>query len=455
MLPQEFEKRMKKLLGDEFDAFSLALECEPVKALRLTHIKGETPDNLDELCGITLSPIPYVTGGYIINEGKEGLGNTPAHHAGMFYMQDPGAMISAEAVDILPGMWVADLCAAPGGKSTQAAVKIGDDGFLLSNEYVPKRAKILVGNIERLGIKNAIVTSLDTAKLKELYSSVFDVVIADAPCSGEGMFRKSDEALTEWSEDNVLLCKKRQSAILENAAGLVKGGGALVYSTCTYSLEENEMVVDEFLDTHPDFYLDDATDRVISVTSPGIVFDGARCRELYKCRRFYPHKSAGEGQFVAVLRRNGATVPKFNYKDCATALQKDKLSIIEDFFDKNLISRPDGRIARVGENIVLIAHGCPVPPYSVFSSGVLIGEIRGKNLFPSHQFFSVYGNLFKRRVNLTEQKDITGYLCGEEIPDKADTGNGYCAVCYRGFTLGGGKISGGMIKNHYPKGLRL
>lgn len=455
MLPQEFEKRMEKLLGDEFSAFSRALECEPVKALRLTPIKGEAPDNLDELCGIKLSPISYVTGGYIINEGKEGLGNSPAHHAGIFYMQDPGAMISAEAVDILPGMWVADLCAAPGGKSTQAAAKIGEGGFLLSNEYVPKRAKILVGNIERLGIKNAIVTSLDTAKLSELYSGIFDVVLADAPCSGEGMFRKCGEALNEWSVENVIMCKSRQSEILNNAAALIKGGGALVYSTCTYSLEENEMVIDDFLDTHPDFYLSDATDRVISVTSPGIVFGGAKCHELHKCRRFYPHKSAGEGQFVAVLRKAGDTVPKFNYKDCAAPLKKDKLSVVEDFFDKNLTERPKGRIAQVGENIVLIAHGCPVPPFSVFSSGTLIGEIRGKNLFPSHQFFTVYGNLFKRRVTLTDAQRIQAYLRGEEIPDISDTGIGYCAVCYHGFTLGGGKISGGMIKNHYPKGLRL
>jgi 16S rRNA C967 or C1407 C5-methylase (RsmB/RsmF family)/NOL1/NOP2/fmu family ribosome biogenesis protein len=454
MLPIEFTERMKRLLKNDFDAFSSALESNAVKALRLTSFKG-SPCDIEALCGIRLSKIPYVKDGYIIEDGAEGLGNSAAHHAGMFYMQDPGAMISAEAVDIDEGMWVADLCAAPGGKSTQAAAKIGESGFLLSNEYVPKRAKILVGNLERLGIKNAMVTSLDTSRLAELYTAVFDVVITDAPCSGEGMFRKCDEALTEWSEENVLLCKRRQSEILNNAAALVKSGGALIYSTCTYSTEENEMVVDEFLSTHPDFYLTDATERVRAVTADGVTFDGAISRDLSKCRRFYPHVSRGEGQFVAVMRWRSEICATFNYKDNATVPKRDILDTVEAFFRDNLVKRPEGRILKVSENIVLISHGCPVLPYSVFSSGVLIGEIRGKNLFPSHHFLSAYGNLFKRQVNLTDADAVRSYLKGEEIPDKYNTGNGFCAVCYHGFTLGGGKISGGMIKNHYPKGLRL
>jgi len=455
MLNEKFKKRMQKLLGDEYGEFISALESrDAVRAVRVNTLKCGISDILES--GISLKKIPYADDGFILNDG-DGIGNTPEHHSGMLYVQDPGAMATANALDIREGWRVIDLCSSPGGKSGQAAAKIKDSGFLHSNEYVPKRAKTVVSNFERLGIKNAFVTSLDTAELPKLYSEFFDLVIADVPCSGEGMFRKSDEAIVDWSEENVLGCAERQRYIMENAAPLVCGGGYLLYSTCTYSLEENEMIIDSFLDAHSDFHLVEVKEALKNATCDGIVFPGAKCSSLSMCRRFYPHKSEGEGQFIALMKRDELPSKKQTilYKDAAKSLTKDESAAINKFFSENLVSRPGERIVKVGENIIILSHGYPVPPKSVFSAGVLLGTVQKGLLFPSHQFFSAYGKLFKRRQNLLRgDARIKKFLSGEEI-DADFAESGYVAVLYEGAVLGGGKASLGKIKNHYPKGLRI
>ena len=365
-------------------------------------------------------------------------------------------MASAAALDIEPDWWVADLCAAPGGKSSQVAERLGENGFLLSNEYVPKRAKIIVGNFERLGVKNAIVTSLDTAVLKGMYEHIFDLVIVDAPCSGEGMFRKSEEAVDDWSEDNVSLCAKRQREILDNAEGLVKPGGYLIYSTCTYSPEENEQNVEGFLMAHPDFKLVKVRDKLIEKTSGAISQYAKNTPNIEYARRFYPHVSDGEGQFVALLKRekNEHKKQRILYKDEAKPLSKQESAVVASFFKDALSEAPKGRVVKVGDNIVLVAHSCPIPRGSVFMSGVLIGQIKGSVLVPHHQFFSAYGGLFKNRIELTRcDERVKQYLSGEEI-EAEEKMKGWCSVFFEGAALGGGKASDGKIKNHYPKGLR-
>ncbi len=451
MLPEKFEARMKDLLGDSYAAFHRELtEGAAVRGFRINSLKCESEKDI----ALPFLPLSYVRDGYLLTEEYPGLGNTPMHGAGMIYVQDPGAMASAAALDIQPGMWIADLCAAPGGKSTQVASLLGNDGFILSNEYVPKRAKILVSNFERMGITCGMVTSLDTADIAGLFDSVFDAVIADAPCSGEGMFRKDVPAIEEWSEENVRACRIRQIGILNNAAHLVKRGGKLLYSTCTYSIQENESVVDEFLDTHPDYRLLEVNESLRKVTADGIVFDGAKSTELYKCRRFYPHISPGEGQFLALFERKDANDGEILYKEVCKSPSREHMKIIDAFFRDNMTRVPVGRIIMQGDMPILVPHKCPIIPRGVFLSGVLIGEIRGKNLFPSHQFFSAYGRDFMRRELLTDESAVK-YLAGEEIPTSSFDGSGYCALLYKNAPLGGGKASGGIIKNHYPKGLRV
>ena len=456
MLDEKFKIRMTALLGKEYGEFADALEKDAVRGLRINTLKADI-EKATLAFEDKLTPLSYAEDGFILND-TDGLGNTPEHHSGMIYIQDPGAMATANALDILPGWSVLDMCAAPGGKSGQAAAKIGEGGFLLSNEFVPKRAKTVVSNFERLGIKNAVVTSLDTSELPKLFSGIFDLVIADVPCSGEGMFRKSSEALSEWSEENVAACAKRQKEIMKNASPLVKPGGYLLYSTCTYSLEENEMIIDEFLCDNPDYELVPVKEALHRATRDGIVFDGAKCENLNLTRRFYPHVSDGEGQFIALLQRsaNSDILQTILYKDAAKPLTKEENAAVKRFFDENLTEVPSRRIVKVGENIVILSHGCPIPPKSVFSAGVLLGTVEKGLLFPSHQFFSAYGRLFLRQENLSRGDSRTiKYLRGEEIEAKDITKGGWCAVTYEGVTLGGGKASLGKIKNHYPKGLRI
>ncbi len=447
MLPERFKERMQELLGEEYPLLESALGEPNVRGVRVNTTKISVEDFLS-VTSLALSKIDYAEDGFI-PENTDGIGKTAEHHAGMFYVQDPGAMATVKALGIEKGWRVLDACAAPGGKASQLASAVGESGFLLANEYLPKRAKIIVSNFERLGIKNAVVTSLDTAKIADMFSGYFDLVLCDAPCSGEGMFRKYDEALTEWSEENVLSCAERQKEILGNLAGVVRSGGYLLYSTCTYSKEENEGVVADFLLSHPEFSLRPVDERLRAATAQGL--DG-----FDEARRFYPHLTRGEGQFIALMKKdeNFGILPTILYKENVKQPTKEEIAIAKKFLSDNLSGRVDARLIKWGEYIALIPHDLPLPPYSVFMPGVILGEIKKGNFFPHHQFFSAYGKDFKLRENLKcGDARVEKYLRGEEIETEGGE-SGWCAVLYEGVALGGGKISGGRIKNHYPKGLR-
>ena len=439
---------MKNILGGEYEDFLKALGNEPVRGVRVNTLKTDVDTVVTESDG-TLIPLSYNELGFILTDG-DGVGNGAAHHAGMYYVQDPGAMATVSALDVQPGWRVLDTCAAPGGKSTQLAALIGEGGFLHANEFVPKRAKIAVSNLERMGVRNAVVTSLDTAVLGEIYDGYFDLVVCDAPCSGEGMFRKSDEAVSEWSEDNVSACAKRQLEILCNVAGTVKSGGYLLYSTCTYSTEENEDTVSAFLKSHPDFTLAPAKEALACVTADGI---GENMR---LCRRFYPHRAPGEGQFIALLRKEKTEkTPTILYKDAAKPLNKEELSVVKKFFSECFCVIPEGRLVKHGELIAIVPEHCPIPPRSVFMAGVLVGEVSRGILRPHHQLFSAYGQNMKMRLDLKKgDPRVAKFLRGEELELLGESLDGWCAVSYEGSVIGGGKCSGGRVKNHYPKGLR-
>ena len=447
MLPEKFKERMKDILGEEYSKFEKALEEPNVRAIRVNTTKISVESFLSKT-RLSLSPIDYASDGFI-PETADGIGKTPEHHAGMFYVQDPGAMATVKALEIQPGWRVLDACSAPGGKASQLASAIGDKGFLLANEYTPKRAKIIVSNFERLGIRNALVTSLDTAKLGEMFHSYFNLVLCDAPCSGEGMFRKYDEAITEWSEENVRLCAERQREILNNLANTVMPGGYLLYSTCTYSREENEWTVADFLENHPEYSLCEVGKKLLSATSNGL--DG-----MTEARRFYPHITSGEGQFIALMKKqeDPGDLSTILYKESIKPPTKEELSVVNKFIFDNISTSLDGRIIKWGDFLALIPHSLPIPPISVFMPGIMLGEVKKGNFFPHHQLFSAYGQAFKRRENLTsEDERAEKYLRGEEIYTESND-SGWCAILYEGTPLGGGKISSGRIKNHYPKGLR-
>ncbi len=387
-LPQAFSERMKMLLDNEFEEYVKSFDLPPVKAFRINtaKVKNDCFSKFDELSS---GKISYVESGFYLDYEK--IGNHPYHHAGMLYVQEPAAMVPAECVEIDPSWCVLDMCAAPGGKSTQLKNKLGDDGVLVSNEIISSRCKILTGNIERLGLKNTVTTCMDTKKLASVFPDTFDLIMCDAPCSGEGMFRKDAVAISEWSEDNVKMCAARQEEILENAVKLLKNGGYIIYSTCTYSLEENEMIIDSFLQRHPEFQLVKATERVVENTSDGICFQGCKCENMHFARRCYPHKTKGEGQFVAVLKN---TLPYTEYGKLQLQKPQKINNAVFDFLKNTLESFDESKVRLYNGNPVYFTPDFPVKDGTAFSCGITIGEIKKNYILPHHQFFMGLGDCF-------------------------------------------------------------
>lgn len=447
-LPEEFEYRMKTLLGDEYNLYIQKLEEPPQRAFRVNTNKISV-EEFEKICPFEREKIPYTENGYYFD--YDGIGNHPFHHAGMIYVQEPGAMAPAECIDIEPDWRILDLCAAPGGKSSQLRNKLGENGVLVSNEIIPSRCKILTGNTERMGFRNTVTTCLDAKRIAKLYPETFDMIMVDAPCSGEGMFRKEEIAVSEWSVRNVKMCADRQREILEDVLPSLKKGGFIIYATCTFSLEENEMTVDAFLQNHTDFEIIPVKQKVAENTADGIFYDGCKCKNISYARRFYPHKSKGEGQFMAVLHN---TCESFLHSKMPVLQNCVTDKTVTDFLDSTLVEYNKENVMIYNGNPVYFTPDFPVSKGTAFSCGVTIGEIRKNYIQPHHQFFSAMGHLFKRKINFSsESSEIRKYLHGEEF--NTDCDNGWAVVTVDGCAVGGVKVSNGKAKNHYPKGLRL
>ncbi len=447
-LPIEFKKRMQRLLGSEYEQYEKAVnDNKPVRGFRVNTDKISLED-FEKLNIFGGEKIPYVENGFYLDYDK--VGNHPYHHAGMIYVQEPGAMAPAECVAIQPDWKILDMCAAPGGKSTQLKNKLGKNGVLVSNEIIASRCKILTGNIERSGFKNAVTTCMDTKRLARTFPETFDLIMVDAPCSGEGMFRKEEIAIDEWSEDNVKMCAARQAEILANAAAALKSGGYIVYATCTFSPEENEMTVDSFLKAYPEFEIVPVSEKVQQYTADGIFFDGCECENIRYTRRFYPHKAPGEGQFMAVLHHTGEV---YTFKSAPKKAEKIDKTVF-DFLDDVLVDYDKNHVQMYNGNPVYFTPDFDVPKGAAFSCGITIGEIKKNYIQPHHQFFMGMGESFRRKIELTADDEKTKkYLHGEEID--TDCPNGWAVVTVDGCSVGGAKVSNGKAKNHYPKGLRL
>ena len=451
--PSAFTERMEKMLGDEYPAFINELENgEPSKAL---FFNGKHDIDIEKK--LYLTPIPFAENSYYFD--FDGIGNTPLHHGGAFYIQDPSAMATIASVRHLEFKNLLDCCASPGGKTLSASLLAKDGGITVSNEFSVSRCKTLVGNIERFAMKNVIVTNYDMTEkndLHQVYPGFFDLVICDAPCSGEGMFRKyPEQALGDWSVGNVLLCARRQSMILDNAASLVKNGGYLLYSTCTFSMDENELQIDSFLKSHPEFSLVPVSEEVIKVTSDGYIPDG--CDDnLRMCRRFYPHISKGEGQFIALMQKSdsfNSDKEKSKYVSPLSKPSEAEIKALREFVSKAMTEFDFSKVYKYNDNLIYIDFDGKIPSKKVFSCGVKLGVIEKNRFVPHHQLFKCFSDAFKNIVDLTGyDTSCEKYLHGEvfdfDIPD------GWCVVEYCGFVLGGGKTTDNCVKNHYPKGLR-
>ncbi len=436
----EFLFRIKSLLGDDFDEFLKFYENENYKGLRVNTLKCSA-EKLRMLVDFELVNTPFCKEGFYIPSDVTSLGNSPLHHCGAFYIQEPSATSAVEMLGVEKNDFVLDLCAAPGGKSTQIGAKLQGTGLLWSNEIVRNRANILLSNIERMGISNAVVSNCHPDILCNELQGKFDKVLVDAPCSGEGMFRKNSDAQNEWSVEHVKSCAQRQLMILNSAKNALKEGGVMVYSTCTFSQEENEDVITQFLSENPDFELEDA----------GIDF-GRKTLE-YACRIF--PMDGGEGHFAARLRKKGegygSIIPYKNNQKI-----DDK---VWDFYDSLFVDRPFGEnLALVGEKIIILPenYNRNIKNTGIIRAGIILGEIVKNRIEPHH---SVFMAAQKNECRSAVDFDLTGdeiqkFLHGEEIAVPSEV-KGYTAVCVNEITVGFGKASNGRLKNKYPKGLRI
>ena len=437
MLPEAFLSRVRAQLGAEYPQFLQSYDRPRVVGLRLNPLKlpnlpepGTCPEPLTGHYG--LEPIPWVPTGYFYDpQTRPGL--DPLHEAGAYYLQEPSAMAPAELLDPRPGERVLDLCAAPGGKSTQLAGKMQGQGLLVCNEYNPKRAKILSQNLERLGVANALVLNETTARLADRFPCWFHRIMVDAPCSGEGMFRKEAAALEDWSQDNIELCACRQRVILEDAATMLAPGGRLVYSTCTFAPEEDEELVAGFLNRHPEF-------REAPVEAPWFV-------PAKPGHRLWPHKLRGEGHYVAVLEKTEG-VP-----DAPAMARGEKLPGLWDGFARELgITLPPGKGIAFGKTWFWAPEELPeLRGLKVLRPGLELGSEDGRRFTPAHALAMWLGHCSRVHVLEPDGQEARAWLSGQTVPG---TEKGWTLVKVGDVSIGWGKGSDGVIKNHYPKGLR-
>lgn len=458
-LPIEFEKKMKAFLGNEWDDFLYSYDNNRFQALRFNTLKVQSPEErmrILKVLGISSDKrVSWANEAYYFDENVRP-GKHPYHEMGLYYIQEPSAMSAAALLAPKPGMRVLDLCAAPGGKSTQLATYLGDSGLLVSNEINTQRSRILSQNIERMGIKNAIVTNEDSFVLASHFPGLFNAIQVDAPCSGEGMFRKLPEAIEQWSIENVAICAARQKEILDNAAVMLKPGGTIVYSTCTFSKEENEDVIEYFLERHPDFTLEEM-------------------------ERFWPHKVDGEGHFVAKLVRRGCvdtdlkadrkTKKNKNSKnrknETKPALTKENMKLLSEFLDETISEDvaawiKNSRLVMFGEQLYRLPDmEVDIKGLKVQRAGLHIGEFKKQRFEPSHSLaLALKISEAKNVVKLTwDDPQTTGFFNGQSVmlsdEQAAECKKGWALVCVDGYTAGWGKVNGTQVKTIILRGLEI
>ena len=510
-LPESFEKRMQEMLGDEYESYIESYDNPRQYGLRINPMKI-TEEELAEGSGFSLDPIPWTKTGYFYKE-EDQPARHPYYSAGLYYLQEPSAMTPAARFPVEPGERVLDLCAAPGGKATALGAALQGKGVLVANDISNSRAKALLKNLEVFGISNAFVTNEVPQNLAERFEGFFDKVLIDAPCSGEGMFRKDPAVIKTWEEERPEYFAKLQKDILKNGVRMLRPGGKLLYSTCTFAPEEDEGQVAAFLQRHPEFALADVLGNVDYTfgsageenRTGGLPLDVSKVRRIWPCQ-------GGEGHFMARLIKAGTPrtlPPEGEYTPeeqlwlaaAAEAGKKSKGKAAKPVkaADARSTRRADSRACRdavqgtsrrtrdagAGEATpaqslaawqefarqyfpalaqrpavvhgggVLLPVAFPQTGLHVLRAGVFVGSVQKGRFVPEHHLFTAFGNLCTNCEQLTlADCRCTEYLSGREVEART-AADGWCCVTVDGWPLGGGKVSGGRVKNHYPKALRL
>lgn len=431
---EEYLNRMKSILKDKYDLYINALKEEPLRSIRLNNINYNTfIKNID----MDLEKIEYDIDGYYLNNDKK-YGNHPYHHLGAFYFQEPSAMMPVNLYDFKGDELVLDLCASPGGKSSQIARRI-PNGVLVSNEIDKERSNVLFQNLERMSLSNVYITNNSSFELAKTFPNTFDVILVDAPCSGEGMMRKDETARNMWSLENVNLCHNRDIEILNNADKMLKRGGKLIYSTCTFSPEEDCEIVS---------YLTSLGYKVLPIKEEFYKFGEKGF--IDNTLRIYPFNK-GEGQFMAILEKTNENSGSF--KKAKKIIDKDQ-KIVEKFIENNTTLKvSELNIVKYKNRYYLDILNVDNKNLNVKNLGVELGEVVKDRFEPFHHFYKALGKYFKNKVELSVlDPRVDHYLKGEEII--CETPSGYGVIIIDNNVLGGFKATNNHLKNHYPKGLR-
>ena len=460
IIPEKFRERMKKMLGKEYEAFVESYEKNEYHALRLNRLKKFSDEK--EICAnigkFKVDEVKWCSDGFYYDKSSTP-GKNPYHEAGVYYIQEPSAMAPVTNLMAEEGDKILDLCAAPGGKTSQIASAMKGKGLLVANEINPSRAKILSENIERMGVRNCLVTSESPQRLADIFPGFFDKILVDAPCSGEGMFRKNPLSVEEWSEENVKMCAERQDEVIDFASEMLAPGGRMVYSTCTFAPEEDEGTISRFLERHDDFHLCEPVDCEGFDRGKREYYEGA-AEDIGKTVRLWPHHIEGEGHFFAVLEREGKldrSLMRISRNGLAIPADKKDIKFYREFEKENLkINLPSERIFKFGEQLCYIPEEmCGIDKLKVLRVGLHLGKLKKKRFEPSHALALSIGTedviLFENLEG--DSTEVRAFLNGQTI--NRVSGKGWTLICVDGCSLGWGKSDGKMIKNHYPKGLRI
>ena len=431
-LPTDFTEKYTRLLAAEAPAFFETFEKEPVSAFRTNPLKEAQQDFMDKIPNMLWSYYGKVSG------------KSPEHVTGLVYSQEPAAQIVGQVASPQKGMKVLDLAAAPGGKSTHLLSYLENTGLLVSNEISSKRAKILVENVERFGARNVVVTNESAERLAKVFSAYFDMIVLDAPCSGEGMFRKDPAAIDYWDASYPAQCAQLQREILASAMDMLAPAGQLIYSTCTWSPEENEEIVSWLLEN---YYLE-----LVPIDKINGMVDGIGYPET---ARMYPQHFKGEGQFVAKFRSLAESSRK-TIKPRKTNLNREQSQLWQDFYKENLQTSFDGFLQVFGDQLYLLPHGLPdLSTLRIARNGLHLGTFKKKRFEPSFALgLTLTSNEVVRRVEISEA-DFIQYAAGNTVSVPLDLPNGWYQVAIKGNGLGFAKVVSGVLKNNFPKGLRF
>ena len=456
-LPAAFLQAMERLLGPEYPVFLQSYQQPPRRGLRRNPLKCGQPQ-LEAALPFALEPTAFSPLSYAFAAGEEGVGRLPAHHAGLFYVQEPSACSAVTVLDPQPGEKVLDLCAAPGGKSTQIAGLLAGEGLLWSNEIVKSRAQALLSNVERLGVPNAVVSSCHPQRLCQSLQGFFDKVLVDAPCSGEGMFRRDEDMVKDWNEKGPEYYVPIQRQILSQAAAMLRPGGYMLYSTCTFSVEEDEGNVAYVLEEFPQMQLCCLDLDKVPGACGGFGLPG--------CMRLFPHRLKGEGHFLALMRKKGGDdggkeiLPPMDpgtARKRVRAVEKEKE--LDAFLRQSGAEWDYGRIVIHQDNVYYLPEGLAWNlPLRFLRTGLFLGELKKGRFEPSQALaMSMKAGQFPNTVSFPAGDNrVLRYLKGETISLEGDEGpvKGWCLAAMEGFPLGWAKGTGMSLKNKYYPGWR-